>query len=132
MFHVIAKTPTCKVDNCVVVFIVSYPSHFYHGTLFLFKRKADKLWLFSVVYCGRYFLECMEWACHIKENNWQFAVPVIKINLPSINQIFLVGSWDQNIWDLLAQGLYNITICNPALVHPCFRMQLYDHDKWGE
>lgn len=60
------------------------------GTPFLLQRSTDRQhvviqnWMF-----GRNFLKWTKWACHIKEINWQYLLPMVEFELLNENFKFL-------------------------------------------
>jgi hypothetical protein len=66
----------CLILNHLHDWIANQTSSFLHGTPVLPERTTDKPWLFYVTGHLAALSQEIKWACHFKENSWQYFLPI--------------------------------------------------------
>lgn len=81
----ILKYSDCLQEKHLCDWIVSHTNCLFLATPSSFERMTDKLWLFSVDYLATFSQKWIKCVWHLKENNWQDLLLVMKFELSSEN-----------------------------------------------
>ena len=71
-----------KKNRCLFQMQAEQTTFFLEHHLYLKEWLTDKLWLFTLEYFVDIFLKMNEMSCHLKENSWQYLLPMVILSFP--------------------------------------------------